>query len=98
MSKMNLSKKALDEITAAARTFVETAKRNGADLYFVFGMSKGMPALYAVPSGKWKRINAIMATPSQSDNSLSPTQGFDTIDCGIEFLDDNDECLLDLDP
>lgn len=98
MSQMNLSKKALDEITAAARTFVETAKRNGADLYFVFGMTKGMPALYAVPSGKWKRINPNMATPSQSDNSLSPTQGFDTIDCGIEFLDDNDECLLDLDP
>ena len=98
MSKMNLSKAALDEITAAARTFVETAKRNGADLYFVFGMSKGMPALYAVPTGKWKRINALMATPSQSDNSLSPTQGFDTIDCGIDFLDDNDECLLDLDP
>lgn len=98
MSQMNLSKKALDEITAAARTFVETAKRNGADLYFVFGMSKGMPALYAVPTGKWKRINALMATPSQSDNSLSPTQGFDTIECGIDFLDDNDECLLDLDP
>jgi hypothetical protein len=98
MSQMNLSKKALDEITAAAKNFVETAKRNGADLYFVFGMAKGMPALYAVPSGKWKRINAIMATPTQSDNSLSPTQGFDTIDCGIEFLDDNDECLLDLDP
>lgn len=98
MSKMNLSKPALDEITAAAKNLVETAKRNGADLYFVFGMAKGMPALYAVPSGKWKRINEVMATPSQSDNSLSPTQGFDTIDCGIEFLDDNDECLLDLDP
>lgn len=98
MSQMKLSKAALDEITAAARTFVETAKRNGADLYFVFGMSKGMPALYAVPTGKWKRINALMATLSQSDNSLSPTQGFDTIDCGIDFLDDNDECLLDLDP
>lgn len=98
MSKMNLKQSALDEITAAAKNLVETAKRNGADLYFAFGMTKGMPALYAVPSGKWKRINAIMATPSQSDNSLSPTQGFDTIDCGIEFLDDNDECLLDLDP
>lgn len=98
MSQMKLSKTALDEITAAARTFVETAKRNGADLYFVFGMTKGMPALYAVPSGKWKRINEIMASPAQSDNSLSPTQGFDTIDCGIEFLDESDECLLDLDP
>lgn len=96
MSEMNLKKAAIDEIAMAAKNLVETAKRNGADLYFSFGMLCGEPGLYAVPAGKWKRINALIA--DQNDNSLCPSQGFDRIDVGFEFLDEGEECLLDLDP
>ena len=100
MSEMTISKKALDEIAEAARNLLETAKRNGADLYFAFG--SGGPAedtgLYAVPSGKWKRIVAAMATDDDSDNSLCPSQGFSKVPVDLEYLDEQDERLLDLDP
>ena len=100
MSEMTISKKALDEIAEAARNLLETAKRNGADLYYAFG--SGGPAedtgLYAVPSGKWKRIVAALANTDESDNSLCPSQGFSKVPVDLEYLDEQEESLLDLDP
>lgn len=100
MSTMNINKKALDEIAEAARNLIETAKRNGADLYFAFG-SGGPPedtGLYAVPSGQWKRINVVLATKDEDENSLTPSQSFSKVPVDFEYLDEQEEALLDLDP
>lgn len=98
MSETTIGKKALDEIAEAARNLLEAASRNGADLYFAFGGPAGGTGLYAVPTGKWKRIVAATATEDESDNSLCPSQGFFKVPVGLEYLDERDETLVDLEP
>ena len=100
MSEMNIKPEAMAEITMAVKNLLYVAKRNGADLYFAFGGGGKQEniGLYAVPSGKWKRINAMLANDDEYGNSLVPSQGFSKVPVDIEFLDESDESLLDLDP